>query len=155
EVGIGKNHPDILYNMGPSGRPGASLRGWRNYFSNASIFGADIDKRILFSESRISTFYVDQSQQETIHHLFENFEHIRFDILIDDGLHTYEANATLLTNSFNKMANRGLYIIEDIEMAQQNLRIYDVLFSDRGIDGFMIQIPHSSNSYDNCMAWFG
>ena len=42
------------------GKPGASLRVWRDYFPNAIIYGADIDKDILFAEERIKTFYIDQ-----------------------------------------------------------------------------------------------
>ena len=36
------------FNMTASGKPGASLRVWRDYFNNAQVIGADIDKRILF-----------------------------------------------------------------------------------------------------------
>jgi hypothetical protein len=52
EVGIGTNNLDVPSNMGAGGRPGASLRGWREYFSQAQIFGADVDQRILFSEEK-------------------------------------------------------------------------------------------------------
>ena len=48
ELGLGTNDTSIESNMGENGRPGASLFGWREYFPNASIFGADIDKKILF-----------------------------------------------------------------------------------------------------------
>jgi len=37
-----------------------------------------------------------------------------FDIIIDDGLHTYEAAITLFLNSFDKLKKNGIYIIEDI-----------------------------------------
>ena len=38
-----------------SGSPGASLRVWKDFFSNAKIYGSDIDKDILFNEDRIFT----------------------------------------------------------------------------------------------------
>ena len=39
--------------MGSEGVPLASLRAWRDYFKNANIYGADIDKGILKDEERI------------------------------------------------------------------------------------------------------
>src|SRR5208283_4067001 len=70
ELGIGTNFTDVASNMGPAGTPGASLRGWRNYFPNAEIYGADVDQRVLFSEPRISTFYVNQLETGSIRDLW-------------------------------------------------------------------------------------
>ena len=33
--------------MSINGKPGASLRAWRDYFVNSVVYGADIDKNIL------------------------------------------------------------------------------------------------------------
>jgi hypothetical protein len=60
ECGLGTNNPNLLSSMGSMGKPGASLRVWRDYFLNAIIYGADIDKDILFAEEKIKTFYIDQ-----------------------------------------------------------------------------------------------
>ena len=51
--------------MSSNGKPGASLRVWRDYFYNAEIYGADIDKTN-FSEKRIKTFFVDQLDKKEI-----------------------------------------------------------------------------------------
>jgi hypothetical protein len=48
ELGLGTNNPELLSTMGVAGTPGASLRGWRELFPNATIYGADIDRTILF-----------------------------------------------------------------------------------------------------------
>ena len=48
------------------GKPGASLRVFRDYFLNAKIYGADIDKNILFTSDRIFTYYVDQLDEISI-----------------------------------------------------------------------------------------
>ena len=52
--------------MGKYGKPGASVKAFRDFFSNANIYGADIDKEILFKEHKISTFYVDQTNINTL-----------------------------------------------------------------------------------------
>jgi len=66
ECGLGTNNVTIPSNMGVNGKPGASLRAWKDYFQNANIYDGDIDKNILFDEPRIKTFYVDQTNPLTI-----------------------------------------------------------------------------------------
>src|SRR5713101_8031943 len=56
ELGMGSNNPDVQSNMGVFGAPGASLRGWRELFPHALVYGADIDRTILLEEDRIKTF---------------------------------------------------------------------------------------------------
>ena len=57
--------------MGPKGKPGASVRAFRDYFTKAQIFGADIDSEILFSEKRIKTYEVDQCSIDSMEKLFK------------------------------------------------------------------------------------
>jgi len=115
ELGLGTNYTDVKSSMGPNGIPGASLRGWRTYFKNAKIYGADIDKRILFTEDRIKTYFVDQTNKDTIIELWNTKElQNSFDIIIDDGLHEINANLIFLENSLHKLKQDGVYIIEDI-----------------------------------------
>jgi len=115
ECGIGTNNPDIEANMTIHGRPAASLRVWRDYFPNAHIIGADIDKDILFSEERISTYYIDQTDSKSVDAFWKAVGVKNVDIILDDGLHTFEAGVTLFENSIGHLAPHGLYIIEDIK----------------------------------------
>ena len=98
EIGLGTNNLDIPSNMGEKGKPLASLRAWRDYFKNANIYGADIDKNILKNESRIKTFYVDQTDPNTIDEMFKNIGVSNFDIILEDGLHEYNANICVFEN---------------------------------------------------------
>jgi hypothetical protein len=123
ECGIGSNDPKVPSNMTANGKPGASLRMWKDYFFNSQIYGADIDKNILFSEDRIKTFYVDQLNKETIESMWSNIKKKDFDLIIDDGLHTYEAAITLFQNSFKILRKNGLYIIEDL-MGQELIKTF-------------------------------
>ena len=56
EIGLGTNNEELPSNMGKDGTPLASLKAWRDYFLNANIYGADIDKNILKNEDRIKTY---------------------------------------------------------------------------------------------------
>ena len=103
ECGIGTNNPSFSSNMGTCGQPGASLRAWRDYFPNAEVIGVDIDKHIIFSEERINTFYVDQTSKESIEKMWDIVRTNDFDLMIDDGLHTFEAGVCLFENSIDKL----------------------------------------------------
>ena len=115
ELGLGSNNSDVPSNMGVFGAPGASLRGWRELFPNARVFGADVDSRILFQEDRIKTFYCDQLEPSSIRNLWSQPElQNGADIIIEDGLHTFEANVSFLEGSLGHLRPGGIYITEDI-----------------------------------------
>jgi hypothetical protein len=152
EVGLGTNFTDTPSNMGERASPGASLRGWRRYFPKAQILGADIDSRILFSEDRISTFHVDQLSDHTIDILWQKLPNDEFDIIIDDGLHTFEANTRFFQKSLHKLTSNGYYIIEDIVTCPDNLQQYQAFLSNRGASDVIVKIPNHLNSYDNGLA---
>ncbi len=114
ELGIGTNNLSITSNMTSNGKPGASLRVFRDYFPKAEIYGGDIDNKILFQEERIFTFEVDQLSSPSIEKMWSNINKSNFDLIVDDGLHTCEAALNLFENSFKKLKNGGVYIIEDV-----------------------------------------
>jgi hypothetical protein len=120
ECGVGTNNPDLPSNMTVNGIPGASLRVWRDYFKNAQIYGADIDKNILFQEDRIKTYYVDQLNTPSIETMWKRIGIQNFDIIIDDGLHANDANINFFINSFDKLKKNGIYIIEDVSIYRIN-----------------------------------
>jgi hypothetical protein len=149
EVGLGTNNTDVPSNMGPNGKPGASLRGWRDYFSNSLVYGADIDKRILFEEDRIKTFFTDQLNSTIIKEMWEKMP-FDFDIIVDDGLHTYHANINFLENSFHKLKENGIYIIEDI--IRKDIPIFDKYLNDNKYTYQILDIPNPHNAHDNVLA---
>ena len=114
ECGLGTNQPDLASSMGEHGKPGASLRVWRDFFPNAQVFGADIDRTILFEETRIKTSYIDQTDPKAIADYWKSIGVVDFDVMIDDGLHTFDAGVCLLENSISKLAKGGVYVIEDV-----------------------------------------
>jgi len=149
ELGLGTNHEDTPSNMGAHGTPGASLRAWRDYFSNAEVYGADVDKRILFAEERIETFYVDQCDAGSFAAMWAKIPDVALDVFLDDGLHTFDAARTTLENSIDKVKSGGYYIIEDV--ARDDVKAYLELIRGMGHPGMSINIRHPANVYDNCL----
>ncbi len=149
EIGLGTNNINVPSNMGKNGKPLASLRAWRDYFPNAKIFGADIDKNILEDGERIKTSFVDQRDPETISKMFEIFGIDQFDIIIEDGLHEFNANICFFENSVKHLSNEGIYIIEDV--FYKDIKKFKKYFDKTQYNYSIIELYHSKNIANNCL----
>ena len=144
ECGIGTTNTDIPSNMTPTGRPGASLRAWRDYFPEATIYGLDIDERILFTEDRIRTAAVDQTDRERTRSFFEDSRLNGVDIIIDDGLHTFEAGVAFFEAAFPHLAEDGIYVIEDVQ--EKTLLRFHEYFASRAESVAFLQVHRVGHS---------
>jgi len=153
ELGLGTNNTNVQSNMGKDGIPGASLRGWAEFFPNASVFGADIDRDVLFEETRIKTYYCDQTNPSTIHQMWTESDLVEpFDLIVEDGLHTYEANVCFFENSIHRLKEGGIFIIEDVK-ADDIPRFEKKIADWKQIHPLLtfetIRLPYERNGYDN------
>jgi hypothetical protein len=118
EIGIGTKHLMIPI-VGSEYQEGASLKSWRDFFPNATIYGLDIDKSLLFEEDRIKCYYVDQSKEssliETSQQIFQENLINSFDAIIDDGSHMLEHMICSIKTISQFLIRGGIYIIEDIK----------------------------------------
>lgn len=156
EMGIGSKNPSIPFNMCSSIIDGSSLNAWSQYFLNSTIYGADIDRDILYTTDKIKTFYCDQLDRKSVIELFDlpSLREIEFDIIIDDGCHRLEANINLLINSIWKLKKGGLYIIEDVSSKLKDIwrTLFTTLKTSLGIDKiYHLTLPHEKNTWDNNM----
>ncbi len=137
------------------GHPGASLRGWREMFPRAMVFGADIDRDVLFAEDRIQTYYCDQLDSDAIRDLWaQPALQDEMDIIIEDGLHTFPASVSFLEGSLERVGVGGFYVVEDIgrkdlPMWHKQLPIYASRF--KNFDFVLLELPNPLNNYDNNM----
>jgi hypothetical protein len=132
EIGIGSNNLDVPSNMGQLGVPGASLRAFRDINKDFHIIGADVDPRILFSDERIETTLLDQTNDSSWSE-FRKFLHGRkFNLIIDDGLHSPIANLNTVKYLVDDLKPNGVLIVEDIHKRSLPVwEIFEVLTSDR------------------------
>lgn len=112
EIGLGTNNINVRSNMGLDGKPGASLRAFRDYL-NINVYGADVDKGILFEEDKIKTYFIDQLAKKTILDVKKIIP--KCDIIIDDGLHQPDANLNVIQNLLDHLNKNGILVVEDIE----------------------------------------
>jgi len=146
EVGLGTNNPDLISTMGSQGKPGASHRAWRDALPNAKIYGADVDRDILFTEDRIETTYVDQLDYNTFDELDNTFGHPQYDLVIDDGLHALAANLNTLLYGLRHVKPGGYVVVEDIgsSLHQDNWKvIHDILSKDGRWESRFVTCSHS------------
>lgn len=120
EIGIGSNGPTQLSTMGIHGKPGASLRAFRDYFPSAKIYGADYDSKSMFHEDRIQCYPVDQLDRKSLETLGE-WVGEGFDLMIDDGLHAPIANLNSLQFMIPRLKAGGCAVIEDIHPKASDL----------------------------------
>ena len=91
---------------------GESLLLWRDYFPNAEIYGVDIQtwNPSLSQEERLKLFYTDAYTTEFTSTLNNEF----FDIIIDDGPHTFDSMVFFLRHYISKLKPGGILVLEDI-----------------------------------------
>ena len=154
ELGLGTNNIYLPSNMGSNGRPGASLYGWHEYFPNSKIYGADIDRNILFNTDYIKTYYCDQTNPDIIKNMWDEEKDLcdEFNIIIDDGLHNFNANVCFFENSIHKLAKNGYFIIEDLiinEIPLFNDKINYWKNEYKDLIFIILQMPSRINTFDN------
>jgi len=90
---------------------GQSVVLWNNFFTNAEIHCVDIQRFVDLSPyQKIIPYYENAYSNEFVN----KFEKSSFDIIIDDGPHTYESMVFFLNNYLNLVKPGGLLILEDI-----------------------------------------
>ena len=99
---------------------GGSIKLWKDYFLNATIFGLDIldNTRIideLKSDSRVVLYTSTDAYNETF---FQNTfldKNIKCDFMLDDGPQTLESMVQFIKLYSQIMADDGILIIEDVQ----------------------------------------
>jgi len=97
--------------------PGAlSLKMWEQYFTNANIYGVDIqewdDNITKHNNDRVKISIGDATKKEDIDRLYL---HNEFDFILDDGSHRLEDQLLSFEYLFPKLKVGGLYLIEDVQ----------------------------------------
>jgi hypothetical protein len=134
---------------------GGSIKLWKEYFSNATIYGIDIIDLQEIDDERIKLFKNDAYDINFVDSLPNNF-----DLIIDDGPHTLDSMIKFLQHYQSKLNNNGILIIEDIQDMNwieilklhispeniQNYRVYDLREVKRRHDDILLIIDKRNKS---------
>ena len=111
-----RNEPINILEIGVD--QGRSIAVWLDYFPNAKIYAIDIFTRMHESrikslkDNRVQYIKIDSTHPD-VHNQVAQWK-TEFDIVIDDGRHTPEANALTFKSIAPFLKPNGIYYIEDI-----------------------------------------
>jgi len=143
---------------------GGSIKLWKDFFTNATIYGIDIlpSNRVmdeLLNNSRVILYTSTDGYNETFFKTQFLEKNIKFDFLLDDGPHTLESMKMFIKLYSQVMTDDGILIIEDIqswdwidilknevpEFLKQFIKIYDLRSNKNRYDDIVFTINKSIN----------
>ena len=100
---------------------GGSIQLWRDWFPKAQIYGVDvcdpsfIKSKNILNDHNITLFTNTNAYDDAF--IKTNFQDksIKFDMILDDGPHTFQSNILFILNYLPLLAEDGILIIEDIQ----------------------------------------
>lgn len=140
EVGIGDYGP----------KSGGSIKLWRDYFTNATIYALDIlpVERVideLVRDPRVVLYTSTNAYNKDF--VIEKFvnKDLKFDFMLDDGPHTLESMKDFIRLYLPLLKDDGILIIEDVQSVDwfghlmldvpEDLRKYIKVYDRRNIKG--------------------
>lgn len=99
---------------GRSPKDAPSLRVWREYFPDATIYGFDINDFGFFEQRDTHVFQGDQSSRESLEHFLSEAGSPSFRFILDDGSHASSHQQITLAKLYPHLESGGIYIIEDL-----------------------------------------
>ena len=114
---------------------GDSIKLWKDYFKNSTIYGIDIS-------NTLSSEYTDEFEKDNNVKLFffdgtdnknhkEIFKDIKFDIIIEDASHEYWDSISIFDLYINNLKKNGIYIIEDVGGGKSETFLYSLTVKKR------------------------
>lgn len=99
---------------------GISTQAFLEYFPNANFYGIDIFERLnpedvpVLKNERVHWIKGNSMLGSIKKKINEQWPDVKFDIILDDGKHTPEANALTFKNMSPFLKDTGTYYIEDV-----------------------------------------
>ena len=111
---------------------GHSIASWLYYFPNSIIYAVDIKKsyKFFYKSKRISYHSLDCMNDKAVRKFIT--KNNKFDIIIDDSLHTHPASTGNIKNLYPALNRGGIYVLEDFKTADQEREKETKYNEDRG-----------------------
>ena len=92
---------------------GASVKMWKEYFPKATIVALDIDPNCKqYEEDRVNIHIGDQTDINFLNQVVDQYKH--FEIILDDGGHSWKQQIVSFETLFPRLSSGGLYFLEDM-----------------------------------------
>jgi hypothetical protein len=114
---------------------GASLKMWRDFFPNATIYGLDLNPFCLLQSERIVSARADQGDANSLMRALSFFDgpgmdYSQYDFIIEDGSHHVEHQIFTANFLVNFLTQDGVYVIEDLRNSCHPSEVTDHLRTD-------------------------
>ena len=138
---------------------GQSLQAWLEYFPNANLYGIDIFTRVheskidVLNNKRVKYIKGSSTEANIKDMINKTWGDIKFDVIIDDGLHTPNANKKTFENLIGFLKNDGIFYVEDAwplhqmtdkELSHHWIRKYHTDYTQK----YMTEFLHSIQKYN-------
>jgi len=142
---------------------GGSVKLWRDYFPNATIYSLDIlpVERVideLLTDDRVVIHASTNAYDESVFNKLFLQKNMKFDFMLDDGPHTLESMLQFIKLYSQLMADNGILIIEDVQSTnwvsalqnavpnhlKQFIRSYDLRSNKNRYDDIVFTIDKSN-----------
>ena len=137
-----KNKVKSVMEIGIGYSPGGdSILLWHEFFSNAKIYGLDIQTRpdrpeFHIEQPRIKLFTQTDAYTQEMVNTMRDLEPDGYDIFIDDGPHTFDTMKFAIEHYLPLVKSGGIFVIEDIvdrsltpelcKMIDGDVKVYDM-----------------------------
>jgi hypothetical protein len=120
-----ESYRDIEFNLLEIGVfDGASVKMWKEYFPKANIVAIDIDPRCKeYEEDRITIHIGDQTDVNFLNEVVDKYGH--FEVILDDGGHSYKQQIVSFETLFPRLTPGGLYFLEDMHTSYRPKSVWD------------------------------
>jgi len=136
---------------------GESLRAWEEYFTEARVWGVELNPHPLGGQVDLEPFMAEGGHNVVFGDATSRadveaaFSHIRFNAVIDDASHEVGAQIKTYWNFRSLMASGGVYVIEDIQDVEATRGLFENL-DPVGARAEVIDRRSVKGRYDDVMA---
>lgn len=129
---------------------GGSIFLWSKYFTQSTIIGVDIQK------DRLKPEYDEDKMDNAIYMIVKDaYDPIfidslnTFDIIVDDGPHTFETQIITVKSYIKKLNKGGLLVIEDISDIEYAIKLRDLV--PASYEKHIIDLREIDKRYDSIL----
>lgn len=147
---------------------GGSLSYLSDKFTDAKIYGIDIESKTQYDTDKIKTYIVNQEDRDALNKFLEETG-VEFDIIIDDGGHTMKQQQISFGVLFKRLKKGGLYILEDLHTSRLEQfgtispndlittldMLYTIQYTKNIISNYILdeEKEHIKNTIDDIRIW--
>ena len=133
---------------------GGSIILWSLYFKNATINAIDIVNNsrvydILKNKNNINLYLEKNAYDENF--VKNQFNDVLFDLVLDDGPHTFESNCKCIELYSSLLSEKGILIIEDVQNIEWIKKFIDITPNHLKKFIHVYDLRHIKNRYDDIL----